>query len=67
MHRMQFVQVAHCELFKAFLGFFFYQYSEVLFCVLSLFYLSLEYFLELVNFIECFRVALLVTLALLQF
>lgn len=65
MHCMQLVQVAYCELIETFLGFLLDQNSEVLFCILSLFNLCLQYFLELMDFIKCFSVALLMTLSLL--
>ena len=65
MHRMQLVQVAHSELIETLLRLFLNQNLKVLFCILSLFDLCLQYFFELVNFIECFGIALLMTLSLL--
>ena len=65
MHRVQFVQIAHCELLEALLWFLLDERLEVLLGVLALLYLRLEYLLQLVNFFQCFWVALLVPLPLL--
>ena len=52
-------------MFEALLRLLLNQYFEVLLCVLPLLYLCLQYFFQLVNFVESFRVTILVALALL--
>ena len=54
MHRVQFVQIAHCELLEALLRFQLDELLEVLLGVLSLLDLRLEDLLQLVNFFQCF-------------
>ena len=65
MHRVKFVQIAHRELFEALLRFLLDERLEMLLSVLALLYLRLEDLLQLMNFLQCFRVALLVPLPLL--
>jgi len=66
VHRVQLIQVGHCKLIQTHLRLLLYQLSEVLLGMLALLDLCFEYFFELVDFIECLGVALLLTLSLLQ-
>ena len=54
MHRVKFIQVTDGELLEALLRFLFDEGLEVLLGVLSLLDLSLQDFLELVNFFKRF-------------
>ena len=54
MHRVQFVQIAHCELLEALLRFLLDEHLEVLLGILALLYFRLEYLFQLVNFFQCF-------------
>ena len=60
MHGVEFVKIAHSELVKYSLGLVFYELLEVLFRVLSLFNFSLEDLFQLMYFVQCLCVALLV-------
>lgn len=60
VHRVQLVQIAHGELLEALLRLLFYQLLEVLLRVLPLLDLRLQNFLQLVNFFQSLRIALLV-------
>ena len=65
MHCVQLIQVADSERIEALLRFLIDQAPKVLISVLSLLNLSLQYFLQLHDFVEGFGIALLVPLALL--
>ena len=59
MHGVEFVEIAHSELVKYGLGLVFYELLEVLLRVLSLLNFSLEDLFQLMYFVQCLCVALL--------
>ena len=65
MHGVQLIQVADSERIEALLRFLVDQVPKVLISILALLNLSLQYFLQLHDFVEGFCIALLVPLALL--